>query len=235
MLCKRAIAVAISVSLAVAGCATSSAKISAAYVSPNQYSTYDCAQLAAEGTRIQTRVVQLGGRLDEAAKNDAGIMAVGLILFWPVLFALGGTKEQEAEYARLKGEYDAVQQAAIAKRCAPAPNVTTATVTAPVQPDAIPAPSAPPTAMAPAPVVYQPPVVVPVSQTASQGRVQAVSIGGESKYMFSAEQYAKANGCAMPVASMVVRQSLNETFSIECHNGDTVMVKCEAGACRAMK
>ena len=39
-----------------------------------------------------------------------------MILFWPALFALGGTKQQEAEYARLKGEYDAVQQAAIAKK-----------------------------------------------------------------------------------------------------------------------
>src|SRR5213079_1316147 len=60
---------------------------------------------------------QLGGRLDEAANNDKGIATVGIILFWPVLFALGGTKQQEAEYSRLKGEYDAVQQAAIAKRC----------------------------------------------------------------------------------------------------------------------
>ena len=44
-------------------------------------------------------------------------MGVGMILFWPALFALGGTKEQEAEYGRLKGEYEAIQQAAIAKKC----------------------------------------------------------------------------------------------------------------------
>jgi hypothetical protein len=44
-------------------------------------------------------------------------MAVTLFLFWPAAFALGGTKQQEAEYARLKGESDAVQQAVIAKRC----------------------------------------------------------------------------------------------------------------------
>ena len=40
-----------------------------------------------------------------------------MLLFWPALFALGGTKQQEAEYARLKGEYDALQQAAIVKKC----------------------------------------------------------------------------------------------------------------------
>jgi hypothetical protein len=33
------------------------------------------------------------------------------------LFALGGTKQQEAEYARLTGEYDALQQAVVAKKC----------------------------------------------------------------------------------------------------------------------
>lgn len=44
-------------------------------------------------------------------------MGVGLVLFWPALFALGGTKQQEAEYARLKGEHDALQQAAVAKKC----------------------------------------------------------------------------------------------------------------------
>jgi hypothetical protein len=31
---------------------------------------------------------------------------------------LGGTKEQEAEYAKLKGEYNALEQASIQKKCA---------------------------------------------------------------------------------------------------------------------
>ena len=87
------------------------------YVSPVQYQTYDCDQIAAESQRLTARVQQLGGRLDEAASNDKTIMGVGLILFWPVLFALGGTKQQEAEYARLKGEAEALQQAAVAKKC----------------------------------------------------------------------------------------------------------------------
>jgi hypothetical protein len=67
--------------------------------------------------RIQTRSNQLASRLDKAARNDKAIMAVGAVLFWPVLFALGGTREQEAEYARLKGEYDAVQLASTKKGC----------------------------------------------------------------------------------------------------------------------
>ena len=55
--------------------------------------------------------------MNEAAANDKTITGVGIILFWPALFALGGTDEQEAEFARLKGEYDAVQQSAIQKKC----------------------------------------------------------------------------------------------------------------------
>lgn len=98
-------------------CSTASKDISAAYVSPLQFQNLDCDQLSAEVLRIQARINQIGGRLDQAAANDKTITGVGIILFWPALFALGGTKQQEADYARLKGEYDAIQQAAIMKKC----------------------------------------------------------------------------------------------------------------------
>lgn len=107
----------VSISIGISGCATSSKDISANYVSPTQYQSYDCEQLSNETQRVYSRVTQLGGRLDEAASNDKKIAGVGVILFWPALFALGGTKAQEAEYARLKGEHDAVQQASISKKC----------------------------------------------------------------------------------------------------------------------
>jgi hypothetical protein len=99
------------------GCSTASQNITAAYVSPNQYQSYDCGQLAQESTRILVRVKQLGVQLDQAASNDKTIGVVGAVLFWPALFALGGTKQQEAEYARLKGEYEAVSQMQIQKKC----------------------------------------------------------------------------------------------------------------------
>ena len=87
-------------------------------------------KLAQEAQRIHARSAQLAGRLDEAASNDQAIMGVGLVLFWPALFALGGTKEQEADFARLKGEYDAVQQTMIAKKCATAPSTAAAPASA---------------------------------------------------------------------------------------------------------
>jgi hypothetical protein len=109
------------------GCATASKDIAPTYASPMAYQSYDCQQLGAETARIQGRVTQLGGRLDEASRNDKTIGVVGAIIFWPALFALGGTKAQEAEYASLKGQYDAVQQASIEKKCTAAvPQPTTA-------------------------------------------------------------------------------------------------------------
>lgn len=129
---KRSIAAVLSLSIVLAGCATASKDIAPNYVSPMQYQSYDCEQIAAETQRIQVRVNQLGGRLDEAASNDKAIAGVGAILFWPALFALGGTKQQEAEYARLKGEYDALQQAAVQKKCpgavAPAQTASTSSI-----------------------------------------------------------------------------------------------------------
>lgn len=103
--------------LTISACSTASKDLSATYVSPMQFQAYDCDQLASENNRLQTRVSQLGGRLDEAASNDKAIAGVGAILFWPALFALGGTKQQEAEYSRLKGEYGAIEQSAILRKC----------------------------------------------------------------------------------------------------------------------
>lgn len=45
-------------------------------------------------------------------------MAAGIILFWPALFFLeGGDGPQAAEYSRLKGEREALQQALVQKKC----------------------------------------------------------------------------------------------------------------------
>lgn len=114
---KNAIASTLCIAGLLSGCATSSKDVATVYVSPIQYQTYTCEQMSAETARIQVRVNQLAGRLDEAAANDKALVGVGMLVFWPALFALGGTKGQEAEYARLKGEHDALQQMWIQKQC----------------------------------------------------------------------------------------------------------------------
>ena len=49
--------------------------------------------------------------------NDTVTTTVGMVLFWPSLFFLGGTKEQESQYAQLRGEYQALEQVSIQKKC----------------------------------------------------------------------------------------------------------------------
>ena len=101
----------------ISSCSNSSKEIIAEYVSPQQYSQYDCVQLNAELMRVSGKVRTLTGKLDKNNENDKTATAITLILFWPAVFFLGGTKEEEAQYARLKGEYDALEQASILKKC----------------------------------------------------------------------------------------------------------------------
>jgi len=45
-------------------------------------------------------------------------MGVGLLLFWPTLFFLeGGDGPEAAQYADLKGEFEALRQASVQKCC----------------------------------------------------------------------------------------------------------------------
>jgi hypothetical protein len=56
-------------------------------------------------------------KLADKESGDSAKMAVGLILFWPALFFLDGDEDGAIEYKRLMGESEAVQQAAVAKKC----------------------------------------------------------------------------------------------------------------------
>jgi hypothetical protein len=98
-------------------CASASKDIATASVSPLQYQSYDCEMLRLESQRLHSRVTELGGRLDTAANNDKAITAAAIVVFWPAAFFLGGNKAQEAEYARLKGEAEAINQASVMKKC----------------------------------------------------------------------------------------------------------------------
>lgn len=102
-----------------AGCATNPDKISSAYVSPLKYKDYTCDQIASEMDYIGQRTNNLYQQLKKDHSNDSWQMGVGLILFWPTLFALeGGDGPEASEYAQLKGEFEALRKTSIAKNCA---------------------------------------------------------------------------------------------------------------------
>lgn len=98
-------------------CAKSTNEIPAQYVSPMQYQSYSCQQLEAEMMAVSNRVQEIGGQVNKTASDDNAQMAIGMVLFWPALFFLDGDTPQAAEYARLKGEFDALEKAAIQKNC----------------------------------------------------------------------------------------------------------------------
>lgn len=114
---RKFLPVLLTASITLSGCATASKDISPQYVSSVQYQGYNCRQITMEMQSIQSKVTQLGGKLDTAADHDKMITGAGAVLFWPALFFLGGNKQQEAEYANLKGQYQALQQAFIYKNC----------------------------------------------------------------------------------------------------------------------
>jgi hypothetical protein len=102
---------------ALGGCASSSADITPAYVSPVAYQSYTCQQLALEAQAISTRAATLSGAQDSQRTKDGWATAAAVVVFWPAAFLVGGDKQTAAELAQMKGQMVAVEQASIAKKC----------------------------------------------------------------------------------------------------------------------
>ena len=98
------------------GCATSPNKISAQYVSPLLYQNYTDEQLIIEMDHVGRRTSELYASLKREADADKVQTGIGMILFWPALFMLeGGDGPEAQEYARLKGEYEALRQNSVSR------------------------------------------------------------------------------------------------------------------------
>jgi len=84
-----------------------------------------------EMNRTSRKANELQARLKKDADNDAAQMAVGIVIFWPALFFLeGGDGPEAAEYSRLKGEFEALEQVSVQKKCGVEVQTTTSTVSA---------------------------------------------------------------------------------------------------------
>ncbi|MEX0751602.1 MAG: hypothetical protein WD073_01575 [Xanthobacteraceae bacterium] len=105
------------VAVAISACAKRADQISAAYISPLTFQHLTCPQIAEEAQRISSRAAIITGTQDEKATRDAVAMGVGLIVFWPALFFVGGNDQQTAELARLRGEMEALEQVSLRKNC----------------------------------------------------------------------------------------------------------------------
>ena len=104
--------------LALSACATAPSKISAAYVSPMKYQSHDCGQIGAEQASIEQRTNTLYHSLKKRNNSDKWMMGVGLVVAWPaLLFLKGNNGAQNAEYAQLKGDYEALRSTSISRKC----------------------------------------------------------------------------------------------------------------------
>lgn len=108
--------IALSVAAALIGCATPPDRIAMTPVSVIQYQNYTCDNIAADAYRVVARMAELAPKLEQRASLDTMTIAGGFIL-WPMLLMTSGDRTEAAEYARLKGERQALEQTAITKGC----------------------------------------------------------------------------------------------------------------------
>ena len=99
------------------GCASKSAEITPAYVSPISYQSYTCQQLSQEAQAISARAAQVSGAQDQKRSNDQIATGVAIVVFWPAAFLVGGDGPLAAELAQLKGQMVAIEQASVHKKC----------------------------------------------------------------------------------------------------------------------
>jgi hypothetical protein len=107
----------VALSVALAGCASASADIAPAYVSPVTYQSYTCQQLALEAQAVSTRAATLSGVQDSQRTKDQWTTAAAVVVFWPAAFLVQGDKQNAAELAQMKGQMVAIEQASIARKC----------------------------------------------------------------------------------------------------------------------
>lgn len=98
--------------IVLSGCAAAPGGIPPSCVSPMNYQSWSCDQLAAEGHRLVSAITHASGRQENARTNDAvGVLLIGL--------PIGSMSGQNIapEIGRLKGEHHALYRTAFEKRC----------------------------------------------------------------------------------------------------------------------
>lgn len=107
----------IAAALLLSACAQSSNEITASYISPVTYQNYSCNQLSAEAQRVSHEAAKMAGVQDSKRSDDAVATTLGVVLFWPALFFIKGDGQTAAELAKLKGQFNAIEQSSIQKKC----------------------------------------------------------------------------------------------------------------------
>ena len=98
-------------SMILSGCAARPESIQATQVSPEQFMTLDCAQLATKLSDTKAELVKLSQQQTEKANTDA----MGVFLFGIPSSTFTG--DHEKDIARLKGEVEAIENVQLKAKC----------------------------------------------------------------------------------------------------------------------
>ena len=115
---KMTIIITICISVFITSCATKPSELTATYVAPSIYSSWDCDQINTEITRTSGRVATLTGQQNKLYSDDQMKGWVGTFLLWPILLFIKGDGSVAAELQSAKGTLDALQTASVEKKCA---------------------------------------------------------------------------------------------------------------------
>ena len=98
-------------------CAPAARNVMASSVSPILYSNFECDMLIMELASSESKVAQLTAMQRKVRSSDTAVVVIGVLLLWPVLFALSGVtgKNRADELAQAKGERDAIHKAIMMK------------------------------------------------------------------------------------------------------------------------
>lgn len=142
MTVKRTVAALTVAAVILPGCATRPDNVVASSVSTSRYFDRTCKSLVRELDEVQDALRVQSAKLNDKATQDAVVTGVGMILFWPVLFALGNNAGLEGDVARLKGEEQAIRRQMRDADCeTPPPRSTAAGSTASAPATTVPAAS----------------------------------------------------------------------------------------------
>lgn len=102
---------------ALSGCAAQPDKIAPAEISPERYKGLNCRRLVAERDALVPKLAALTDSQKAKADQDTAAFGIGMLVFLPALFTLGGEKDLGDELALAKGEFVTLSTAGTAKGC----------------------------------------------------------------------------------------------------------------------
>jgi hypothetical protein len=102
-----------------AGCATRAVDVAPVAASPAEFTSWNCARIHDERDAVQQRAADVAWAVDERAGNNILALGMGVAVFWPAMLALRPEGPEQAELARLKGRFEALETAAAQKNCPP--------------------------------------------------------------------------------------------------------------------